>query len=274
MTNRESVSDAEWVERAAHSLGHSWQLMAEAGRGRAERWDDLYVADSASPNPFMNAVTLTQPLLDGNASALTDRLDAFFGRRPDGGSWLLWSGWPTPDLAARGYRLWGHPPVMVRLPGGSAPPAPPELHIVEAQTVSELADIERCMVQAMPMADLEPLLPGAMFPSPLLGGPFRFWGGYLGDEVVTVAAAVVGEREIDVSFIATLPEARGRGYGAAITWAATLADPALPALLEASDHGRPVYEKMGYRRVGQMALWERPRDPANPVFSQPESPTS
>lgn len=267
MTNWEAVSDAEWVERAAHSLGQSWQLMAEAGRGRAEQWDDLYVADSASPNPFMNAVTLTQPLLDGAAASVTHRLEAYFGQRPEGGPWLLWSSWPTPNLAEHGYLLWGHPPIMIRLPGGAAPPVPPELRIAEAQTASDLAAIERAMVQAMPMADLEPLLPGAMFPAALLGGPFRFWGGYLGEEVVAAAAAVVGQDEIDVSFIATMPDARGRGYGAAITWAATLADPTLPAILEASDHGRPVYEKMGYRRVGLMALWERPRDPANPVYS-------
>lgn len=272
MTNWDAVSDAEWVARAAHSLGYSWQLMAEAGRGRTEQWDELMVADSASPNPFMNAVTLTQPLTDSNAESVTHRLAEYFGQRPDGGSWLLWSGWPTPDLAPLGYVLWGHPPVMVRLPGGAAPPLPHGLRIAEAQTTSDLADIELGMVQAMPMAGLEPLLPGAMFPPALLGGPFRFWGGYLDDELVTVAAAVVGEHEIDVSFIATLPHARGKGYGAAITWAATMADPSLPAILEASDHGRPVYEKMGYRHVGKMALWERPRDMSNPVYSSHGSP--
>ena len=37
--------------------------------------------------------------------------------------------------------------------------------------------------------------------------------------------------------------------------------------LEASDEGRPVYARMGYRDVGRMTLWERPRDPAHPVYS-------
>jgi hypothetical protein len=41
----------------------------------------------------------------------------------------------------------------------------------------------------------------------------------------------------------------------------------LPAILEASEDGRPVYERMGYREIGRMSLWERPRDPANPVWS-------
>ena len=49
-------------------------------------------------------------------------------------------------------------------------------------------------------------------------------------------------------YVAALPAARGRGVGAAVTWAATLCQPELPAVLVASDDGRPVYERMGYRR--------------------------
>ena len=79
---------------------------------------------------------------------------------------------------------------------------------------------------------------------------------------------------IDVSFVATQPHARRRGYGAALTWQATLAEPSLPAILEASDDGRPVYERMGYRQVGRMSVWERPRDPANPVYSPYAPPQS
>ena len=111
------------------------------------------------------------------------------------------------------------------------------------------------------------LLPGAVFPAALLGEPFRFWGGYVGDELVSVAAALVCEDLVDVSFVATQPHARRRGYGAAVTWTATLCEPGLAAVLEASDDGRQVYERMGYREVGRMTLWERPRDPAHPVYS-------
>jgi hypothetical protein len=48
---------------------------------------------------------------------------------------------------------------------------------------------------------------------------------------------------------------RGRGFGAAVTWAATLADPAKPAVLIASDPGRPVYERMGYLRLMRLTMW-------------------
>ena len=56
--------------------------------------------------------------------ALTFRLGDFFS-----GNHLVMSAWPTPDLGALGYHLMGHPPFMVRLPGGHRPVPPPELTI-------------------------------------------------------------------------------------------------------------------------------------------------
>ena len=50
------------------------------------------------------------------------------------------------------------------------------------------------------------------------------------------------------------PDTR-RGVGAAVTWAATLADPDLPAVLIASDDGAGVYREMGYLPVTRWTLW-------------------
>jgi hypothetical protein len=267
MTQFEDVDDATWVERGARSLAASWETIATAMGGRTDRWDDTWLIDTASPSPFVNAATLTRPISDATAVDLTRRLEAYFAQSPAGGPWLLWSGWPTPDLSRLGYVLWGPSPIMVRLPGGEAPPAPPELRIVEAATPADVVAVERAFVEAYPVLGVESRLPGAIFPAALLGGPFRFWAGYVEDDIVSVAAALVCDDIIDVSFVATQPYARRKGYGEAVTWQATLADPCLPAILEASDAGRPVYQRMGYREVGRMSIWERPRDPAHPVWS-------
>jgi hypothetical protein len=267
MSDYQNVDDARWVERGTHSLAQSWAAIVQALGGPIEQHDDVWLADAASPNPFLNAATLTRPLQEDGAEALTGRLEAFFGQRPAGGPWLLWSGWPTPDLSRLGYVLWGHPPIMVRPPGGEAPPPPPELRIVEVRDAAELVAVERAFVEAYPVLGVESLLPGAVLGPGLLGGPLRLWGGYVGDDLVSMAAALVSDAMVDVCFVATQPPARQRGYGSALTWVATLADPTLPAVLEASDDGRPVYERMGYRQVGRMSLWERPRDPARPVYS-------
>ena len=58
---------------------------------------------------------------------------------------------------------------------------------------------------------------------------------------------------------ATVPEARKRGYGAALTLRASLADPELPALLIATDEGIPVYERTGYTFLFRFTIWSRSR---------------
>ena len=61
-----------------------------------------------------------------------------------------------------------------------------------------------------------------------------------------------------VEYVAALATARGRGAGAAATWAATLCVPDLPAVLIASDDGRPLYEAMGYVAIERWTAWVRP----------------
>ncbi len=71
--------------------------------------------------------------------------------------------------------------------------------------------------------------------------------------------AFVAEAVVSVYAVATLPDARGRGYGAALTWRATTVEPSLPAMLQASDLGRPIYERLGYTTLLRLKLWERAR---------------
>lgn len=73
-------------------------------------------------------------------------------------------------------------------------------------------------------------------------------------------ATALGQRDGDVVGIynvATVPDARGRGFGSAVT-AAALADRAREgctlAILESSDMGLHVYERLGFRRVGVVTV--------------------
>jgi hypothetical protein len=61
-----------------------------------------------------------------------------------------------------------------------------------------------------------------------------------------------------VEYVAALPAARGQGAASAATWAATLSEPDLPAVLVASDDGRPLYERMGYVAIERWTVWVRP----------------
>ncbi|MCC6178228.1 MAG: GNAT family N-acetyltransferase [Chloroflexi bacterium] len=261
------TGDEVWIERAAESSARGWQLIAEAQHQRAATWDAAWLADPACPDRLPNAVTLRRPLHPAELPDLTASLDAFYAERPAAGPWMIWSVYPTVDLSDHGYVFVEEMPIMLRLPGGEPPPLPPELRIVEAHDASALAAIERALVEAFPVSGVAGTVPGCYLPPGLLGGAMRFWGGYVGEEVAAVAVAIMCEHHTDVFYIATQAAHRRRGYGAALTWTATLADPALPAVLEASDDGRPIYERMGFREVGRMSLWERPRDPAHPIYS-------
>jgi predicted GNAT family acetyltransferase len=84
------------------------------------------------------------------------------------------------------------------------------------------------------------------------------WLARVDGEPAAVAAAHQHAGVTIVEYVATLPAARGRGAATAVTWAATLANPAQPAVLLASDEGRPVYEHMGYVAVERWTVWLRP----------------
>ena len=89
--------------------------------------------------------------------------------------------------------------------------------------------------------------------------------GYVDDRPVTAGSAYVDDRLLRVDNIATLDDARGRGYGAAITAASVAVDPSKPAMLIASDLGRPVYERLGFVALFRVTYWVGTRNAAAPA---------
>jgi hypothetical protein len=230
--------------------------------GRALRRDDLAAADLGRPSFGGNVVTLLAPLLPEAVETTAAVLDDFYGFAcGDGtGTVFLFSPWPTPDLRAHGWTLLAYQPLMLRMPGGAAPPDPPRLRIEPVIDAATLRAFEIAMVRGFESSELEAARPGSVFGPPILGdGRLRTWVGWEEDRPVSAAAAFVDAGITNVTLVGTVPEARRRGYGAALTWRATLADPALPAMLLATDEGRPVYERMGYVSLFRFAVWSRER---------------
>jgi GNAT superfamily N-acetyltransferase len=243
------TSWADWLEGLARACG-----------GRVERHDDIVLADLGSPSLFLNNALSLQPPTATDFDDLVDRVRTFFGTGA-GGRYAWFSAWPTPDLGRLGFELSGHPPFMIRAGGGEPRPVPAGLRIEEVVDERGLADFDRAAILGFPLPELGE---GPSFgPGALAVDDYRIFVGYEGDEPVTTASVHVGARVKHVELVATRPEWRGRGYGEAVTWRATLTDPALPAALIASDDGRPVYERMGYLPVTRFTLWLGSRGSGN-----------
>ena len=234
------------------SIAARGEAMARAVDGRDRRWDDLAVADPASPVLFDNSAVLLQPPCYTDIDDAMERALAFY---PQERHFVLLSAWPTPDLRAFGFELMGHPPFMLRPAGGSAPSLPTGLTIRRVDDRDTLDDFVATLAEAYPMPEAR----GTALADPsVVGGAITMFVGYLEGRPVATAGTHVSHGVNDVEWVSTLPTCRGRGIGAALTWSATLVDPSLPAVLIASDDGQPVYEAMGYVRVQRLTMWHRP----------------
>jgi GNAT superfamily N-acetyltransferase len=217
---------------------------AHAVGGRVRREPGLTLADAGSPCPFLNLAYATG-LLDRDRATEISR---FF---PSDRPFILMSPHPTPDLRLAGLNLMGHPPYLVRPVGGGAPEPPSGVTVTEVLDATGLAVWDRVLAAGFPT-------PESPAPPSLLGGPTRFWLAYADGEPAATAMSYTGHGVVDVEAVATLPGYRRRGIGAAVTWAATLAEPAQPAILIASDDGVGGYRRMGYLPLTRWTLWIRP----------------
>jgi hypothetical protein len=219
--------------------------------GFPEVRDEAFAAvDTGSAVVFDNFATLLQPptMIDIE-DALRQILDFF----PPERAFIIASAWHLGDLSSMGLQLMGHPPLMYRPAGGTRPPIPADLRIEEIIDDAGARAFARTLQEAYPM----PGDPSPAFDQRLLGGPIRLFMGYEADRPVATAGVFVGHGVNDVEWVSTMPDCRGNGYGAALTWTATLADPTLPAVLIASDDGFAVYRRMGYESLLRLTVWFR-----------------
>jgi GNAT superfamily N-acetyltransferase len=142
------------------------------------------------------------------------------------------------------------------LPGMAVHPIPPAVAVPEGHEIRRIAD-------AAGLADhIRTLAEGFEIPEPIVR-PWvgeELWRrngcavyvGYTDGRPVTTGFGVRTGNTIGVYNIATLEMARRRGYGAAMT-ARVVADGAADgcdvAILQASEMGRPIYERLGFRTV-------------------------
>lgn len=234
--------------------------MAAALGGRSQSTLDAAYADLASAFLYDNAVVLRRPLTPPEVAEVVRRAYEFY---PPQRSWALLSVFPVGDLSTMGLSEDGYPPFMVRPAGpGTAPAAVDGLEIQPVRTAGQVAEFDRILVDGYPG-----ITAGGSVANPALieAGLVRLFLGYLDGKPVATAGSAVNHGLVEVDWVCTLPEVRGRRIGGALTYAATAVDLSLPAALIASDEGRPVYERLGYMSIQRVALWTRLPDWSRPL---------
>lgn len=237
----------------AEAAAFGAMTVAKGGRVLDDDEAGLHLRDMAVGSPFGNVAALTRPVPESVTAAVVARLRAFYAEA-EGGPFLVFSPWPTADWAEHGMVPVGHPPLMFR-PAGPAITTAPGLRVVEVADADGLPDFERTLIEAYPAPEMQPWERGSMFAPGMLDSAWRLFVGYEGDEPVGTAGAWVSPAITLVELVSTRPECRGKGYGAALTAAASVVAPDQPAMLIASDDGRGVYDRLGYLPLSRHTLW-------------------
>lgn len=234
------------------NLAHAWAAMGHAmGADVAER-SELTMVATGVPIPFFNGAYLLDPAADPVATI--DSAIEFF--RPHGVGWLFWlREGVAPQLLqaglAAGLPNVGGPPAMGVAPIPPSPPAPADLQIDMA---TEAADVV-AHGELLRVAFGVPHDVADLFAEPKLldDDSLAVFVGRVDGVPVSCSLLAVSGHTAGVYNVATPAEFRGRGYGAALTWAAITEGArrsCTHAILQASQLGYPVYKRMGFVDLG------------------------
>jgi GNAT superfamily N-acetyltransferase len=245
--------DRGWFQMVLENQPPLWELYVGAFGGSVERVGDAQAAVvPGSPNrSFFNSVFYE------DSEALVEALPKLAEIYDEAGvnAWTVWI--PAEDEVAReGLERAGHvldatPRAMgLELSDLALPENDPELEIRREMDTEACRSINET-AYGYPPGDFPPMKP---MPDTEI---------YLGDlEGETVGTTLTWDRgdDVEITFVAVLPEARGRGVSGRILGHALEHERERgkeASTLIATKLGRPVYEKLGYRDAGGLEMWER-----------------
>lgn len=164
-------------------------------------------------------------------------------------------------------------PGMTLYPIPDGPPGPVEFDI---RQIGDLAGFDdHIRIAALGFGIDEGLVRSFLVPRQLDQPGVRYYVGYVDGEPVATGVGIATGRTIGVYNIATVESARRRGYGAAMTARVARDGRAAGcdvAALQASEMGRPIYERLGYRTVVRYRAFVDPEAP--PGSARPGSAPS
>jgi GNAT superfamily N-acetyltransferase len=242
------------VDLAACDANLAASLRTTIGRSRSLDLPGLALGATGYDSDFFNSGVVLDPVPDLAAAV------AFFGDLP----FSLWcrDGLdPEIDGAVlgAGLSIGAGPPLLVLDEVGDVPAPPDGVGITEVGA-DDLPDT----VTASAIGNGMPPHFAAVFANDdLLADPdVAIVLARVDGTAVATAMTVVSGDAIGIYAVSTVPEWRGKGLGAAVTWAAVAAGRERGgtwSVLQSSAMGLGVYERMGYRVVGDYRFIRRPR---------------
>lgn len=256
----ESRGPASLRARAVANTLEFVRLLARlAPAGAVDEAGGLTMIASGTPFQFLNLACVTRPLADPAAAAT--RLRRFYAGAGVAG--LLFSpdaraeGLAAPLAQAAGLTGCEAVPSMVLAPLRARRVPPPAG--LEIRVVDDLATLRRFNdILAIGFALPRDWLASFDDPALLAAPDLTLYLGLLDGAPAGTAMRFTSHRIAGINFVATLPEYRRLGIGAALTRHAALAgraEGALASALQASESGFPVYQRLGYRHLLDYPAW-------------------
>lgn len=254
------MNDAELGVAADENLAVSWAALGRAMGADIVDDGPLTLVATGIPIAFFNGAYVRDPSGDPEAM-IADAVEFFAAKGVD---WLLWvrEGVSPAVLEAgraAGLRDVGGPPAMGIAPIPPTPVPPPELSIEIATTTEQLDDHATLLRDGfeVPQTVVDRLIQPDLLDDPRLA----VFVGRVAGEPVSCSLLATSEDTAGVYNVATPAPHRGKGYGAALTWA-VIAEGArrgcTHAVLQASQLGYPVYRRMGFVDLGNYVQLQGP----------------
>jgi len=156
------------------------------------------------------------------------------------------------------------PEMVLHREDASIPNAPAGLEITPAKTLDDLRMWARTASAGFEMGRQNNNIFKSMVNATSLERPgFSYLVGRVSGRPVATSASYVSDGVTGIYGVSTIPRARGRGYGEAMTWAVVrdgLSKGCSILSLQASNMGFPIYHRMGFRRIFDFEAWVVPRD--------------
>jgi GNAT superfamily N-acetyltransferase len=232
---------ARWHATSVEALGHA-----------STWWPGAWATEGAVPGLYLNAIVF--------GAGELEHLTSFVSDCPPTRRLAIADGTNQLDLASFGLARERRRACFWRAPSSAGePPMPAELKIIEVRSAEVLADFEATSVIGFEASAVQRFAWHA--PGVLSDPRFRLWLGKVDGRGVGAAMAYVDDDLIGIYGVTVVPDARRRGYGAAITWRAVQARPELPTALQPSAMATPMYQRLGFARIGHFSGWQRSSRP-------------